>query len=227
MTAEEALAAIQGIEKQVKSEGCTDVSELIEKLHEAQAEVQKATTARDSFADEVKEMKKNLGSKGGELGFLKQKVRELEEALEQANASGSEPTTPKGKPTEVTTEPPKPSKPIGEQVAEVEALLTDDQWNAADQLLTGVEDDELARKLALPTKERLEFLQGLSKDVSVLPRPKTLRPQKPEQAAPPNDEGSLYERLKKTTSVGPMGGVLRTRQGYDPDDKPIHRAFQR
>jgi hypothetical protein len=225
----ELQAYVSRVEAACKKEGCSSIEELVSALQSAQATATQAETARDKFADELKEAKKHLGSKGGELGFLKQKVTELETELEQAKASNTvtpDPATP-------TTAPAPPRKSLTEELAEVEAALTDEEWQLADRALELVDDDDDAKALAYPQddkwrKERLDILRGVKSNVALKPRPSTLRPETAQPKAPAKTGESLADQLLKkmtATSVAPQGGVVRPRVSTKKDERPTHPAF--
>jgi chromosome segregation ATPase len=243
MTEAELQAYVSRVEAACKKEGCSSIEELVSALQSAQATATQAETARDQAQDklddasaELKKTQRALGHDGGERAFLKKKAEELEEQvkdleiqLRQAKSSNAEHTEK----ATTTTAPAPPRKSLTEELAEVEAALTDEEWQLADRALELVDDDDDAKALAYPQddkwrKERLDILRGVKSNVALKPRPSTLRPETAQPKAPAKTGESLADQLLKkmtATSVAPQGGVVRPRVSTKKDERPTHPAF--
>jgi len=211
---------LDGIKKKLAAEGLGSIDEAVTKLQTTQASLVQAEEARDKFLDELKEAKKALGSKGGELGFLKQRVEELEEAAK--NASHTEPTPP------VKPKEDPPSKTVDEELAEVEASLTDVQKQAFQSIYEAETDDDKADKLMKDKPYRLAIVKGLKGDKELRTRPKSVFGDKVKKEIPSVDGDDPYIALKKRVkgfAVGPAGGGGVSSRGGKPRERRIHPSL--
>jgi len=198
---DKAISRLTEIDGKLKSEGFSTVAALIGAYHPATAEKTKAEEARDKFNDANENFRNSLRDKGGQLATLQQENEQLKQENEQLKAGKG---TPPPKPNE--HEP--PAKTVDEELAEVEASLTDDHRKLADEMLEQM-DDEDATRVAGNKKARLDFLRRLRDDPEnkVLSRPKSLweKPKPDENDSP--TENDLYGKLKQQmeSRVGPRG----------------------
>jgi len=207
-------------EDRVKAEGFTTVGELVGAYQSACADRDKAVAARDKFNAANDEAQKIIRGKAGEIGQLKQELAHLKAA------QGTEPQAPQNPAPPQQQQPGAPVKTVDESLAEIEAGLTDEQWQAADALLEKMTDEEAVR-FTNNKKDRLEFLTGLKNDpaMQVLQRPKSFRPQAPTQQ-PPADGKSAYELVMQRirgTVPGPSGsaGAGRTGNPANAGKRPV------
>ena len=228
-TESQKASELDAIESKLRSEGCSSISEFITKHNDVQANLLKAEVARDKFADNNKKAEVIIGTKGGELGTVKQdleksetrastaeaRVSELEKQLEQ-NGQVITPTT-------TTTE-----KPIAEQLAEVEGKLSDEQKALAQALMEAETDDDKARKLVNDPATRLEFLSELLTDPATLQRPKSFfKPEKDEKPAS-GDVDSTYKRLVaqvKGVTHGPSSSAGSSLVTHKQGQRPQKSVF--
>jgi len=219
---------LDAIEAKIRGEGCKNISELITKYNDGQANLIKAETARDKFALHNKEAEVIIGTKGGQLGTANQKVTELELKLTEAETTISD-LTNKLEATGQTVIPPTANtteKPIAEQLAEVEDKLTDEQKAQAQALMELVEDDNEAMALVNDPKVRLKFLVELTADPANKQRPKTFfKPEKAEQT-PSGGEETVYQKVLaklKGTTHGPSGRVVQP-AGSPQQSQPTRKS---
>jgi len=209
----EKASALDKIETAIRNEGCSSISEIITKLNDSQANLTKAEEARDKFSEANKEASRIIGSKGGELGTVKQEIKDLKETIVDLEGQLKD----KGQTPVKTVKDPTTEKTTAEQLSEVEKNLTDVQRELANKLLEAEEDDEKATKMVENPAVRLKFLQDLSTDPENKQRPKSFF--EPEKDADDSSSGELsdYERLlarAKGVAVGPNGkAVSRTGRG--------------
>lgn len=207
MDPEQMKAFVAEVEKQLKAEGFSTIADLVGAYQAALADKEKAVEARDKFSTQLDEARKDLRSRGGEMGTLKQEIAHLKEQLAAAQEST---------PSPASNTPPPAEKPLDEQLSELEGSLTDEQWKAADDLLAKMTDDE-ALRFTSSKKDRLEFLTGLKNDPALksVVRPKSFRTPAVAPAAAPAGK-SAYEQLVERvrgTRVGPSGAPAASRTG--------------
>jgi chromosome segregation ATPase len=190
-------------------------------LHDAQANLKKAEEARDKFSEANKEASRIIGSKGSELGILKQELTEAREAVadleKQLEGKGVSPT-PSTTPT--------PEKPIEDELAEVEKSLSEEQVQMADALLQAEQDDNRAYALVNDPKERLAFLKELKSDPANRSRPVSFFAKQEDtgsNVSTPGGAETAYERLKKQIKgvpMGPSGHSVRSTGGQPVRTRP-------
>jgi len=203
----EKASALDEMETAIRNEGCSSISEMITKLNDTQANLTKAEEARDKFSDANKEASKIIGSKGGELGTVKQENKDLKATIVdlegQLKDKGLAPVKPVKDPaTEKTTE---------EQLSEVEKNLTEEHWAMSKKLLEAEEDDDKAIEMVENPAVRLKFLQELLADPSNKRRPTSFREPKNDAEVSSGGEKSDYERLlarAKGVTIGPSGKAV-------------------
>jgi hypothetical protein len=205
MDPEQLKAFAAEVEKRLKAEGFSTIADLVTAYQSALADKDKAVEARDKFSASLEEARKELRSRGGEMGTLKQEIVQLKEQL--AAAPGTVPKAPDA--------PPPATKTLDEQLSELEGSLTDAQWKAADEILSKMTDDE-ALTFTSSKKDRLEFLTGLRNDPALksVVRPKSFRA--PAVPAPAPAGESAYDQLVKRvrgTGTGPSGAPSPSRTG--------------
>lgn len=212
------------IKKKVAAEGCSSLEEMISQLQTSKASLNKAEEARDKFSSDLEAARKNLGAKGGELGFLNQEVERLKSELEEAKKNPESNT--QAEPTPKVDPPPVPSKTPEEELAEVESSLSEDQWKLADELLEAVEDDDVARQLVKNPAERVKFLKQLSDNPASEERPKSFR--KKEEPKPPVEADTLVDQLMKKIGrvpIGPSSGAVPRRGSAKQPTRQAHSAI--
>ena len=206
---DQSVSKLNEINDLLKNEGFTSVQAMIDELQKVRADRQKAEEARDKMAEHNKEAGKIIGSKGAEIGILKQKITELETQLEEAGVSADNNNGNSQPPAD-----PTPQKSAEEELAEVEKKMTDEQWQTADALLQAEQDDRRAIDLVENPTVRLKFLKDLINDPSMKRRPQSFRRQKADTTGgtqtPSGGGMSDYERLKNAIS----GNVLHGPSGH-------------
>ena len=204
MTLEELQAWRKAVESKLKAEGFASVEEAVAAHGAAVANLAKAEAARDKFKEDNDKAREIIRSKGGEKSALLQEIEDLKKQVEELKGGSTEGAG--------GTKPPAqnpPAKSVEDELAEVEASLTDDQWAVADGYLAKM-DDDTALKYADDKKTRLEFLRGLKNDPALKPlsRPKSFRPQaaKPgESPQPQEDAYTALQRMLGRVVPGPNG----------------------
>lgn len=216
MDPEQLKAFAAEVEKRLKAEGFSTIADLVAAYQSALADKDKAVEARDKFSASLEEARKELRSRGGEMGTLKQEITQLKEQL--AAASGTVPQAP--------SDTPPATKPLEEQLSELEGSLTDGQRKAADELLEKMTDEE-SLQFTQDKKHRLEFLTGLKNDPALLvvARPKSFWSKAATPVAPAGE--SAYEQLVKRvrgTHPGPSGAPGASRTGAPAGAGPRQSA---
>jgi len=219
----EAASMLQSILTAIKNEGFTDIGAMVAKFNATAAELDRAEKARDKFAGANDEASKIIGRKGAEHGEL---LKQLEEAKGErdalqvkldANATG-DPTTAQTTQTSTTatTTTAAPTKTEQEQLEEVEAKMTDEQWTLAGTLLSMVEDKDEAVALNEDPAKRLKFLSDLASNKEVKEKPTTFTRKPASDEPAPKGETQVEQLLKQLSGVthGPSGrAVARGGQG--------------
>jgi len=193
----EKASALDKMETAIRNEGCSSISEMITKLNDTQANLTKAEEARDKFSDANKEASKIIGSKGGELGTVKQENKDLKATIVDLEGQLKD----KGL---------APVKPV-KQLSEVEKNLTEEHWAMSKKLLEAEEDDDKAIEMVENPAVRLKFLQELLADPSNKRRPTSFREPKNDAEVSSGGEKSDYERLlarAKGVTIGPSGKAV-------------------
>ena len=221
---------LQSILTAIKNEGFTDIGALVAKLHDTAAELGRAETARDKFAAANVDASKIIGSKGAEHGEMLKQLEEVKgerDALQiKLDATGTEEPKPAASNAAPKQSDPPPAKPVAEQLAELEAGLTEEQWGVAGQLLALVEDKDEAIALDEDPAKRLKFLSDLASNTEIKEKP-TAFTRKPASNETPAAKGETQVELllKQLTGVthGPSGRSVATGgqgQGTKPQTDP-------
>ena len=197
----EKASVLTTIETAIRNEGCADIAELVARLHDEQANRVKAEEARDKFFNANKEAEKIIGSKGGELGTLNQKIKDLDVVVKdlegQLESKGIAPVKP------VT---PITEKPVVDQLAEIEGKMTDKQREQANVMLSAEPDKDIAIGMVEDPIKRLAFLKELTADPTLTERPTSFfKPEEDNKGVTPSGVVSDYERLAALLKVNPLG----------------------
>ena len=207
----EAASKLQSILTAIKNEGFTDIGELVKKLHDTAAELGRAEVARDKFAEANNDASKIIGSKGAEKGELLKQLEEVKgerDAL-QLKLDANETKDPANPPTLKPNDPP-PTKPVAEQLAEVEATLTDEEWGVLNQALALVENEDEAIALDEDPAKRLKFVSEFKASKILKKRPTAFTRKTVAEPPTPTGETQVDELLKQITGVahGPSGRAV-------------------
>ena len=208
----EAASMLQSILTAIKNEGFTDIGAMVAKFNATAAELDRAEKARDKFAEANNDASKIIGSKGAEKGEL---LKQLEEVKGERDAlqvkldakPTKEPTTIPPK-TEPEPNDPPPTKPVAEQLEEVEAGMTDEQWKLAGTLLKMVEDKDEAIALNEDPTKRLKFLSDLASNKQVKEKPTAFTRKSASSEPQSKKDESLVEQL-----LNQMNGVAHGPSG--------------
>jgi polyhydroxyalkanoate synthesis regulator phasin len=195
---------LEQIEKALKDNGFSELSELLGAYQKAMAEKTKAEEARDKFSNDLKATQETLRTKAGEIGALKQEVEQLKAAV---------PAHPSNPPTQLHQ-----GKKPEDELAEVEKALTEEQWAEADAVLAGMKklveegkmNAEEVSRIDTDTATRLAFLKGLAKEGAGKALPTSFR--RTVAASPAPTPESLYQTIKKRitgVAPSPMGPARR------------------
>jgi len=205
----EAASKLQSILTAIKNEGFADIGAMVSKLHDTAAELGRAETARDNFATANVEASKIIGNKGTEHGELLKQLEEVKgerDAL-QLKLDANETKDPANPPTLKPNDPP-PTKPVAEQLAEVEAGMSDEQWKLAGTLLKMVEDKDEAIALNEDPTKRLKFLSDLASNKQVKEKPTAFTRKSASSEPQSKKDESLVEQL-----LNQMNGVAHGPSG--------------
>ena len=205
----EAASKLQSILTAIKNEGFADIGAMVSKLHDTAAELGRAETARDNFATANVEASKIIGNKGTEHGELLKQLEEVKgerDAL-QVKLDANETKDPANPPTPKLNDLP-PTKPVAEQLAEVEAGMSDEQWKLAGTLLKMVEDKDEAIALNEDPTKRLKFLSDLASNKQVKEKPTAFTRKSASSEPQSKKDESLVEQL-----LNQMNGVAHGPSG--------------
>lgn len=163
--------------------------ELEERLAAVQKEKEKAEQLAEKFRKDNDEARTIIQGKASELDVLKKKL-------------GEQPNDKKGSDNDVT-------------LAELEADMTDEEWQIADKFLETVQDPMLKRKLVNDEKERLKVLKMIKVDAEVQPVPSSFRRESNSQKSEDVNKSvkELFDNFKKSHGFVPPGPGSSVRSG--------------
>ena len=157
------------------------------------------------------EASKIIGNKGTEHGELLKQLEEVKgerDAL-QLKLDTNKTKDPANPPTPKLTDPP-PTKPVAEQLEEVEARMTDEQWELAGRALSLEKDKQKAIDYNEVPEKRLEFLSELLEATELKEKPTAFTRKTVVEADPNKGESPVKLMIKQITGVahGPSGRAV-------------------
>ena len=206
--AEDQIGTPDEILERLKKEGFDTLDALIASMRATSAE-------RDKFKADNDEARTNIRTKGGEIAELKRKVEEITAKPPEE----PEPTSDKGGTAE-------------KELAEIVSKMTDEQWEAADELLktidempdkTPEEKNALKRELVDNPEHRVTVLKEIVAGTQKAPI--TFRRQKKVVADPADEVAALFSSWKKRMGLlppGPTSSPTSTRGGPPKEpERPV------